>query len=171
MSRQENSRPKSWFALTVKPRHEKAAAQYLDRAGLESFLPLYSSPQRWSDRIKIVQLCLFPGYVFCRFERERRMDVLKAPSVLSIVSFAGKPVVVPDHEIDAIRTILASGDKVWPWPYLKTGQRVRIERGALAGVEGILSKHKNAWRVVVSIELLQRSVAVEIDRELVLPIG
>ena len=161
----------AWFALAVKPRHEKAVARNLDRKGLETFLPLYSSRRRWSDRMKTVQLSLFPGYVFCRFGQERRLDVLNLPSVISIVGFGNAAVPVPDAEIEAVRILLASGRRVGPWPYLKVGQRVHVERGALAGVEGILAREKDAWRVVISVEILQRSVAVEIDREMISPAG
>ena len=108
----------AWFALAVKPRHEKAVARNLDRKGLETFLPLYSSRRRWSDRMKTVQLSLFPGYVFCRFGQERRLDVLNLPSVISIVGFGNAAVPVPDAEIEAVRILLASGRRVGPWPYL-----------------------------------------------------
>lgn len=160
----------AWYALTVKPRHEKAAAQYLTGKRLESFLPLYRSQRRWSDRKKVVELCLFPGYVFCRFGYEHRLEVLKIPSVTSIVGFGGQPASVPDAEIQAIQTIIASGRPAGPWPYLTAGRRVRIEHGPLTGLEGILTREKDAWRVVVSVELLRRSVAVEIDREMISPI-
>ncbi len=160
----------AWYALTVKPRHEKAAAQHLAGKQLETFLPLYRSLRRWSDRKKIVELCLFPGYVFCRFGHEAKLEVLKVPSVTSIVGFGGQPAPVPDEEIQAIQVIVASGRRAGPWPYLSAGRRVRIERGPLAGLEGILVREKDAWRVVVSVELLRRSVAVEIDREMISPI-
>ena len=159
----------AWFALTVKARHEKATALNLDRKGLESYLPLYHAQRRWSDRWKQVELCLFPGYVFCRFGYERRLDVLNLPGVTSIVGFGHKPVPVPDEEIAAVQSILASGRPVWPWPYVRVGQRVRIDYGALAGLEGILAREKDAWRVVVNVDLLRRSVAVEIDRDMISP--
>ncbi|MCP5115007.1 MAG: antitermination protein NusG, partial [bacterium] len=107
----------AWFALTVKPRHEKAAAQQLDQKGLESYLPLYLARRRWSDRYKEVQLCLFPGYVFCRFAFERRMDVLNVPSVNSVVRFGSEEAPVPDSEIEAVQSILTSGRPVLPWTY------------------------------------------------------
>ena len=160
----------AWYALTVKPRHEKAAALNLERKGLESYLPLYRAQRQWSDRHKEVELCLFPGYVFCRFGFERRLDVSSLPSVTSIVGFGGLPTPVSEEEIAAIQSILASGHRVWPWPYLEAGQRVRIVSGVLAGLEGILAREKDAWRVVVNVELLRRSVAVEIDREMVSPL-
>jgi len=161
---------KAWFALTVKPRHEKAVAQQLGLRDLEHYLPLYKAVRHWSDRRKIVAACLFPGYVFCRFGYNRRLDVLNLPSVHSIVGFGDTPTPVPESEIEAIRTILASGHPAGPWPFLRAGQTVRIGSGSLAGVEGILVREKDALRVVVRVELLQRAVAVEIDREMIEPL-
>jgi transcription antitermination factor NusG len=135
--------------------------------GLEEYLPLYLSRRLWSDRVKEVEFPLFPGYVFCRFDSRTRFTALNTPGVTSIVGFGKTDVPVEDSELAAIRTILASGLPVGPWPHLRAGDRVRIEGGALAGIEGTLVCEKSAWRLVVSIELLQRSVAVEIDRELV----
>jgi transcription antitermination factor NusG len=159
-----------WFVLTVKPRHEKAVASHLAVLNLEAYLPLYRSLRRWSDRKKIVEACLFPGYVFCRFDRRDRLAVLNLPSVTSLVSFGDAPAPVPDTEIDAVRTVLASRRPAGPWPFLESGQRVRIRSGAMEGLEGLLVNQENCWRVVVSISLLQRSVAVEIDRDMVEPV-
>jgi len=156
-----------WFALTVRPRHEKAATTYLSRKGLEAYLPLYRARRRWSDRFREVELCLFPGYVFCRFPYAKRLDVLNVPSVHTIVGFGDQETPVSDEEIASIRTILASGAPVLPWDYLRVGERVRIVDGSLRDIEGILVREREACRVVVNVELLQRSVAVEIDRDLV----
>lgn len=161
----------AWFALTVKPRHEKAAAEQLNRKGIESYVPLYRARRRWSDRWKEVELCLFPGYVFSRYGFDRRMDVLKVPSVQSVVGFGGKEEPVPDTEIEAVQSILQSGRPVLPWEYLEVGQRVRIVEGSMEGVEGLLVRKKDSWRVVVSVEMLRRSVAVEIDRDMIRPVG
>ena len=157
----------AWFAVTVRPQHEKAAAHGLERKGLEDFLPLYRDRRRWSDRVKELELPLFPGYVFCRFTLRQRAAVLATPGVRSIVGFGRTPAVVPQAEIEAIQAMVASGLPARPWPFLKVGQTVRIERGPLSGLEGILVQLKDAWRVVVSVPLLQRSVAVEIDRDVV----
>ncbi len=138
--------------------------------GLEAYLPLYRSLRRWSDRKKIVNACLFPAYVFCRFHRRDRLTVLNLPSAISIVSFGDAPAPVPDAEIDAVRTVLASQRPAGPWPFLASGQRVRIRSGAMVGLEGLLVGQKDVWRVVVSVTLLQRSVAVEIDRDMVEPV-
>lgn len=154
-----------WYALTVKPRHEKTAAQHLRQKGLEDFSPVYRARRRWSDRMKELDLHLFPGYVFCRFTYAERMQVLNTPSVTSIVSFGKTPVPVEDSEILAVREILASGYPARPWPYLRAGERVRIEDGCLAGLTGTVVRERDVCRVVVNVELLQRSVAVEIDRE------
>jgi transcription antitermination factor NusG len=151
----------------VKPRHEKTVAQSLRHRGLEDFLPLYSSKRRWSDRVKAVDIPLFPGYVFCRFDWERRAPVLCTPGVTSIVGFASQPTPVSEDEIAAVRTILASGLPAKPWPVVSVGQSIRIERGSLAGLQGILIREKDSLRVVVSLELLQRAVAVEIDRDII----
>jgi len=139
----------------------------LAASGLEEFLPLYRSRRRWSDRVKEIDLPLFAGYVFCRFCPQERLRVLLIPGVTGIVGFGGRPAPVEEEEIAAIRRMTASGNRLEPWPYLKAGQRVRIERGPLRGLEGVLERGKDYWRVVVSVELLQRSVAVEIDRDAV----
>ena len=170
MTTQENWNAEAWFALTVRPRHEKAVERYLETLGLDPFLPLYRARRKWSDRRKTLELCLFPGYVFCRFDFPDRLRVLNLPSVLSIVGFGKEAAPVPDEEIQAVRRILASGRPLLPWQYMRAGQRVRIDTGALEGVSGTLVRERDEFRVVVSIELLQRSVAVEIDREMLSPL-
>ena len=154
-----------WYALTVKPRHERTASRYLRDRGLEEFSPVYRARRRWSDRWKEMELCLFPGYVFCRFSYEERLLVLDTPSVASIVGFARTPAPVPDTEIAAIRQMVHSGRRIEPWPHLGIGERVRIEEGCLQGLCGSLVRERDCWRVVVNVEILERSVAVEIDRE------
>ncbi len=158
------SRPE-WFALTVKPNREKTAALALECKGLRSYLPVYRARRRWSDRIRELDLPLFTGYVFCRFLEAERSRVLATPAVTSVVGFGRRPEPVGEEEIEAIQKMLASGLLVEPWPFLRVGERVRIESGSLCGLEGILKQVKDAWRVVVGVELLQRSVAVEIDRD------
>jgi len=159
-----------WYARTIKPRHERTVSQYLRDKGLEEFSPVYRARRRWSDRWKEVELCLFPGYVFCRFSYEERLRVLGTPGIHSIVGFAKTPAPVPDAEIAAIQTMVRSGRRIEPWPHLRAGERVRIEEGCLEGLCGALVREKDRWRVVVSVELLERSVAVEIDREMVTPL-
>jgi transcription antitermination factor NusG len=156
-----------WYALTVRPRHEKAVADQLQAKALESYLPLYRARRRWSDRIQTIELPLFSRYVFCRFDFEARLKVLSVSSIVSIVGFGGKPCPIPDHEIETIQSIVGSGLPVCPWPFLSIGQRVRVIQGALEGLEGILARKKSGYRVVVNMEMLNRAVAVEIEQDLV----
>lgn len=160
-----------WYAVRVKHQHERVVAQALTGRGVETFLPLYRSRRQWSDRVKVLELPLFAGYVFARFELPERLRVLTVPSVHYIVGFDGKPTPVRDEEIAYLQTMMRSGAPVEPWPYLREGQRVRVERGPLQGVEGILLRFKGAWRVVVGVELLQRAVAAELDRDTVRPLA
>jgi transcription antitermination factor NusG len=155
----------SWFALVTRPRHEKSASVGLRAKGLEEFLPLRRSRRRWTDRVQAIDLPLFPGYLFCRFGLEQYVRVMQTPGVRAVVGFGGKPVPVAASEIDTLQAVLGSGCGVQPWPYLTAGDRVRLADGPLAGIEGILLREKNQFQVVVSVELLQRSVAVEIARE------
>jgi transcription antitermination factor NusG len=157
-----------WYALRIRARHEKLIASALFGKGYDVFLPLYRSRRRWSDRMKELDAPLFPGYLFCRFDVHRRLPILTTPGVIQVVGIGKKIVPVDDTEITAIQSIVTSQLSAEPWPYLCVGQRVRIEKGPLTGVEGILLAAKKGNRVlVVSVTLLQRSVAVEIDEEFV----
>lgn len=155
----------SWFAVISKPQHERVVHDGLTQKGLESFLPTYLASRRWSDRVKRLALPLFPGYVFCRFEVDQYVPVVRTPGVRSVVSFGADIPSIPDHDIERIRLMTASGLAVDPWPYLQNGQRVRVNDGPLMGLEGILAESRGTWRVVVNLELLQRSVAVQFARE------
>jgi len=159
-----------WFALSVKSRCEKIVSTIARNKGFEEFLPLYKRRQRWSDRMKSVEFPLFPGYVFCRLDPLHRLPLLTIPGVLQFVGIGKTPVAIDDEEIGAIQSALSSGLSTEPWPYLEVGQRVRLEDGPLAGVEGLLVEVRKRCRVVVSVTLLKRSVAVEIDREWVAPL-
>jgi transcription antitermination factor NusG len=159
-----------WYALSVRPQHEKAVADQLQAKELEAYLPVYRAKRRWSDRTKTIELPLFSHYTFCRFNFEQRLRVLQTLSVTSIVGFAGKPCHVSDQEIESIRKMVGSGLPLSPWPFVRLGQRVRICHGAMQGVEGILTREKSACRVVVNVELLNRAVAVEIERDMVCPV-
>jgi|HubBroStandDraft_6_1064221.scaffolds.fasta_scaffold00112_14 transcription antitermination factor NusG len=152
-----------WFALQVRSRRESCVADYLHGQGYERLLPLYKCRRRWSDRIKEVQTPLFPGYLFCRFDPQDRLPILKTPGVIQIVGVNRTPVAVDEAEISAIQTMVAAGVPNQPWPFLQVGEKVRIESGSLCGLEGILLDFKGSHRLVLSISLLQRSVAVEID--------
>jgi transcription antitermination factor NusG len=154
-----------WFALQVRTRHEAGVADYLQGKGYEYFLPIYKARRRWSDRTKQVNAPLFPGYLFCRFNPQNRLPILKTPGVTQIVGYNHVPVAVDEKEINAIRTLVESGLPNQPCPFLELGNRVRIEAGALRGLEGILLEVKGKRKLVLSITLLQRSVAVEIDSE------
>src|SRR5579864_3357935 len=156
-----------WFALQVRMRHEVFVTDHLKGKGYEWFLPLYKSRKRWSDRVKESDLPLFPGYLFCRCNPQDRLPILKTPGVTQIVGYNHVPVAVDEKEIEAIRTLVASGMPNFPCAYLEIGSRVRIEGGALRGIEGILIELKGKRRLVLSVTLLQRSVAVEIDSDAV----
>jgi len=153
----------AWFALQVHSRHELTVADFLEGGGYESFLPMYICRKRWSDRIKEVKTPLFPGYLFCRFNPENRLPILKTPGVTQIVGYNRVPVPIDEAEIHAIRTLVASGLPNQPWPFLEVGDLVRIESGPLCGLEGKLMEFKGNRRLVLSVSLLRRSVAVEID--------
>lgn len=160
-----------WFALHVRSRHEVIVAAILENKGYDKFLPMYRSRRLWSDRIVHLELPLFPGYVFCRFDlNDRRVPILTTPGVVRIVGAANHPVPMDDGEIAAIQVIIKSGFLAEPWPYLRLGNLVRIQYGALSGLEGILVEKKKRHRLVVSVTLLQRSVAVEIDSAWVTPV-
>jgi transcription antitermination factor NusG len=160
----------SWFALRVRSRYENIVAAFLGGKGYEWFLPTYFCKRQWSDRIKKMELPLFPGYLFCRFDPQDRLPILETPALISIVGIGKTPIPVDESEIKAVRTLVGSGLHPQPWPYVKIGQRVRIEYGALFGIEGILQSFKGSHRIVVSVSLLQRSVAAEIDSAWVTPI-
>lgn len=159
----------SWFAIRVRPKHEKAAAVSLGRQGFEEYVPVHRVRRRWSDRVKELDAVLFPGYIFCRFPRHDRLRVLNSPSVESIVGFGKTDIPVDDAEIQAVRTLVASGRPLAPWPFLRIGQNVTIENGPLAGVRGVVLRDQDSWRVVVSVEALDRSIAVEVDRDMIHP--
>jgi transcription antitermination factor NusG len=156
-----------WFALQVRARHEIGVGKFLSGKGYEPLVPLYQSRRRWSDRIKVVEEPLFPGYLFCRFDINNRLPILTTPGVIQVVGFNRTPVPVDEAEIDAIQNLLASGFPSQPWPYVHVGDRVQIDSGPLRGLEGLLVELKGSHRLVVSVSLLQRSVAVEIDSALV----
>jgi transcription antitermination factor NusG len=159
-----------WFALAVRPRHEKAVARALRARQLEEFLPLSHERRVWSDRLKAVEFPLFAGYVFCRFGYPDRLVVLSTPGVNSIVGEASGNAHIRDEEITAIRGIVESGLPLRECPYLTPGQPVRVEHGPLAGIDGTILRTKGVTCVVVSVEILQRSVAVEIERDSVRPL-
>ena len=162
--------PLPWYAIHVRSHTEKNVSLMLAARGYEQYLPLYREVTNWSDRVKKLELPLFPGYVFCRLDVPHRRPVVTVPGVVSIVGFGRTFATIPEDQISAVRSILSSGLPSMPWPFLQLGDRVRISAGALDGVEGILVRVKGDYRVVVSIPLLQRSVAVEIERAWIWPL-
>ena len=162
----ESPATQAWYGVRTKIKFEKVAAASLEYKGYVCYLPCYRHRRRWSDRVAELQVPLFSGYVFCRFDVTKRLPILTTPGIVSMVGVGKQPLAIPDSEIDAIETIIKSGTHAEPWPYLNEGQHVRIESGSLRGLGGVIvKKKKNEWRLVVSVNLLQRSVAVELDRE------
>jgi transcription antitermination factor NusG len=154
-----------WYGLRTKSKFEKASVASLAHKGYHSYLPCYRQRRRWTDRVTEIETPLFPGYVFCRFDVFNRLPILTTPGVVSIVGIGKLPLAIPNEEIAAVERLLKSELFAEPWPFLREGQRVVFEKGPLLGLEGIVVKKKNDWRIVVSVTLLQRSVAAEIDRE------
>ncbi|MGO9403580.1 MAG: transcription termination/antitermination protein NusG [Terriglobales bacterium] len=154
-----------WYAVFTAPRHEKRIAWHLGRRQIESFLPLYKVRHRWKNRCTVtLELPLFPNYVFARIDPQERLRVLSVPRVLSIVSCGREPVPVPDHYITGLRDGLLT-HAIEPHPGLEVGDRVRITRGAMAGLEGMLDRRKNSFRVVLRLDMIGRSVAIEVGVE------
>jgi transcription antitermination factor NusG len=154
-----------WYGVRTKSNHERLAAAVLESKGYEQYLPVYRSRRRWSDRVVEKNQPLFPGYVFCRFDARKPLPIVSTPGVVSVVGFGNEPAPISDTEIEAVQMLLLSGLATEPCPFLQEGQRIRVKRGSLEGLEGILLKKKSDWKIVVSVTMLQRSVAVEIDRE------
>ena len=159
-----------WFALQVRSRYENIAAAHLTGKGYECFLPLYKSRRRWSDRFKEVECPLFPGYVFCRLNPLDRLPIRITPGVILIVGQGKTPEPIDETEIAAIQSAVKSGLPSQPYPFLQIGQRVRIDNGPLWGLEGVLLDFKGHNRLVLSVTLLRRSVAVQIEDAWVTPI-
>jgi transcription antitermination factor NusG len=159
-----------WYAIYVRSRSEKLVSSLLSQKGYETLLPSYRERRVWSDRIKQVELPLFPGYLFCRLDPIRSLPVLSTPGVLSIVGNGKAPLPVEPSEMAALRLLIDSGAGLRPWEFIQAGQRVAIQSGPLTGLEGIVIGEKKTLRLIVSVTLLQRSVMVEVDRQDVRPI-
>jgi transcription antitermination factor NusG len=158
-----NTRDTHWYAAHIRSRHEKRVAEQLSKREVVCFLPLYTSKRHWSDRIAKVDLPLFPGYLFVQIPLAERLKVLEVPGVVGLVSSRQEPVPLEDSEIEILRKGLSEELKAEPHPYLKVGERVRVIRGSLSGLVGILERKKDSYRVVVSLDLIMRSIAVEIS--------
>jgi transcription antitermination factor NusG len=158
-------RQPQWYAVYTCANHEKRVAAELQARAVENFLPLYPSVRRWKDRRVRLDLPLFPGYVFVRLALCDRMRVVQVPSVVRLVGFGGLPAVLPETDMEIMRAGFSHGPRAEPHPFLTVGRRVRIVDGPFAGLQGILTQKKTGLRVVVSLELIQRSVAVDVDAE------
>src|SRR5580658_9769557 len=152
-----------WYAAYTRANHEKCAAEQLEQRVIEHFLPLYETVRRWKDRRKRMELPLFPGYIFVRIPLQERLRVLVVPGVVRLVGFDNRPAALPDVEIEALRRVLGRGLRSEPHAYLTMGRRVRIVRGALAGMEGALVRKKGRVRLVLSIDLIRQSAMIEVD--------
>jgi transcription antitermination factor NusG len=162
--------PHPWYAVRVRSRSEKSVAAIARYNGFEEFLPLYRSRRHWSDRVKSLDLPLFPCYVFCRVDPACRLQLLTIPGVQHIVGAGKTPLPVNGAEIAALQVAAQSGLPAEPWPFLRAGQRVLLERGPLAGLEGLLIEIRKNFRLLLSVNLLNRAVAVEIDHDWVTPV-
>lgn len=161
----------NWYALYTCPRHERSVAHQIEQRSIDYFLPLYRSVRRWKDRRKELELALFPGYVFVRIALKDRLRVLQIPSAVRLVSFSGQPAVLPESEIEALRERLTRGSGVEPHPYLCAGRRVRVRGGPMQGLEGVIVRRKDRCRLVFSLDLIMRSVSVEVDESDVEPVA
>src|SRR5580765_730663 len=152
-----------WYAAYTSSRHEKTVAEHLRQREVECFLPLYETVRRWNNGRHRVQLPLFPSYVFVRMGVRDKLRVLQVPGLSQLVSFQGSPAVLPDAEIETLRSALAAGVPAQPYRYLSVGSRVEICTGPLQGMKGILLRHQGQFRVVLSVEMIMRSIVVEVE--------
>lgn len=155
--------PGAWWAVYTRHQHEKSVAQILGSKGFEVFLPLYDSVRKWKDRKKTLSLPLFPCYVFVRGGMNRRLQVVTTPGIHAILSTGEKTAVIPELEIEAIRKAVECQAHMEPHPFLRCGEIVRVTRGSLEGVHGVLVRKKSLYRLVLSVQMLAQSVSVEID--------
>lgn len=160
----------NWYALYTRSRHEKTVSEQLGQRSVDHFLPLYESIRKWKNGRFKVQLPLFPGYLFVHMDLKDRLPVLQVPGVVSLVGFNGVPAPLPQADIETIRHALSKGVQAQPHRYLKVGSRVRIKGGALEGMQGILLRKKGQLRVVVSVDLIMRSIAIDVDASEVEPV-
>jgi len=152
-----------WYAVYTCANHEKRVADQFAGRGVEHFLPQYESVRRWKDRKVRLHLPLFPGYLFVHLAAQERLRVLQVPGVVRLVGFNGSPTAMPEEDLHRIREFLGQGCRAEPHPYLQARRRVRVVRGPLAGMVGIVARRLRRSRLVISFNLIQRSIAVEID--------
>ena len=153
-----------WFALQVVPRHEKSVDKILEYRGYTHFLPTHRVRRRWSDRVRVVEEPLFPGYVFCRSQRNLMEIIRSSPGIIRIVAFGGRPHPISDKEIEALQQIVRGTREYSAVPYLSVGQKVQVISGPLTGISGTITQFKNRDRLVISLEVIMKSVSVEIDQ-------
>lgn len=161
----EASSSPAWYAVQVWAGREQSCAAHLRSRGLEVFLPLYRERRRWSDRVKQVERALFAGYLFCHLGERGLWQAVQSPRVIRVVGDGRRALAVSLADVEAVQRIVSTGLAAEPWAFLQTGQRVRVEVGPLRGTEGIVLTTRGTRRLVVSVALLQRSVAVELDAE------
>ncbi len=159
----------NWYALRTKSNQEKIAAAALETKGYQQYLPVIRELRRWSDRSVEIDRPLFASYLFCRFELKCWLPVIQSPGVVSVVGFGNQPGRIADSEIEAIRLVAGSGHRTKHCAFCSEGQRVRIKRGPLQGLEGFVIRNKSEWRVIVSVTLLQRSISTEVDHDAIAP--
>jgi transcription antitermination factor NusG len=159
----------AWYALHVRSQHEKMVFAQLDAKRHEAFLPMYSVRHRWSDRWKTVSMPLFPGYVFCRFDVTRRSSIMITSGVIDLVRSGAEPAPIENSEIETVRAVVASKLAAEPYGSLVKGQSVKLVSGPLTGATGTLVEIRKNFRFVVSVQLLNRSVSVDIDQDWVAP--
>lgn len=159
-----------WYALYVRSRQEKTVENSLRVKGYSVFSPSYRTKRKRVDRIAEIEVALFPGYVFCQFDTSKRLPILMTPGVVGVVGRGNRAEAVDDTEIASIRAVALAGRPVQPWPFLRIGQRIRLQAGPLAGAEGIFLRVKDECHLVVSITLLHRAVSVVIEKEAVAPL-
>lgn len=161
---------RAWYAVYTRARHEKRVAEELRARRLDSFLPLYETIHRWKDRRARVQLPLFPGYVFVKFDAGERIRVLQVPSVVQVVGNHGQPIPLQEQEITALLAASSCGIRAEPHPYLSVGRRVRITAGPFRGLEGFIKRKSSNFRVVLSLTSIMRSMALDLDESDVEPV-
>lgn len=162
-SRDLKSEESTWYAVHTRHQHEKMVAHMLANKGFEIFLPLYTEARQWRDRIKKLELPLFSCYVFLRGDVNRRLAIVTTPGVHGLVTSAGRLAGIPEEQIQAVRSVIENRINVEPHPFLRCGDLVRVKSGALRGLEGFLVRKKGLTRLIISVTMLERSVAAEVD--------
>ena len=168
---QNTASERNWYALLTRHQHEKSIALALANKNHEVYLPLYRSARQWKDRPKQIWLPLFPCYLFIREGMDRQLQIVSTPGVIRIVAWGGRPAIIPQSQLDAVRQIVESPFPIETHPFIQFGDRVRVKSGPLMGLEGILTRTKGVARLVVTVEMLGRSAAVEIDASSVESVG